>query len=47
MKAMFMAGVLENLMSKFGFVPWQMLSTFTEFVRGKVGNAKKPKLKDE
>jgi len=47
MKAMFMAGVLENLMLKFGFVPWQMLSTFTEFVRSKVMNAKKPKLKDE
>ena len=46
-KAMFMAGVLDNIMPKFGFTPWQMLSPVSDFVKEKVRNTKDQSLIDE
>lgn len=46
-KAMFMAGLLENIMSKYRFTPWQMISSVTEFVNSKVNSKKNSDVSEE
>lgn len=46
-KAMFMAGLLENIMSKYRFTPWQMISSVTDYVNSKVNSKKNSGVSDE